>query len=146
MINIQSIRSEIVGDSAATIPYTFVLAIVNHVRWPVDAFTIDAAENGSIETFYWVQGNVVGKMSAAGSQDVPDISGTIYPVSEISKVDIGGKVCRTNGGSEEFRRSLSIYFRGSDQPTVTVNVSHHNNQILRIHANGFIESVLQRLD
>ncbi|WP_207551746.1 hypothetical protein, partial [Mycobacteroides abscessus] len=55
MINIQSIRSEIVGDSRATIPYTFVLAIVNHVRWPVEAFTIDAAENGSRNCQYlWI--------------------------------------------------------------------------------------------
>lgn len=109
--DVNAIRAELVGDSAVAIPYSFVLAMLSVLKWPVDAFSLSFADL-KVDGLYWVQEGTIGWLSVVGDADTPNISAVVRPASEIASLTVLGAIRDDNfGNPNRVERAVTVSFR-----------------------------------
>lgn len=94
--DVNDIRRALVGDSGIAITLEFVLAIRSFTRWPVDAFAVDVDQQRNVQTFYWLQGGSIGRLTATREDDNPNYAGVVRPVSAVTALTLFAKVIDEN--------------------------------------------------
>lgn len=140
MTDLKQIHGALTRDSNANVSWAFALAVQSFTRWPVDAYAVEADERGRLHTVCWIQGNTLGKLTAAGDDESPVITGAVQAISNIGAVQVAATVTDDDFGPGRARRAVTVALDGGEE--IKVDVAKLRGQHLRERANEFIDALL----
>jgi hypothetical protein len=136
----EEIRSDLIGDSGTGVSRALVLAVKSLTEWPVDAFFVDVGDDR--EMVGWIQGNLVGVVSAEGAGDKGEVRGNLYHLSRVQAVRVSVNVVE-DGMRLRANRGVTVVFGLDDE--LSVDIGAFRNKHYQNRADEFISTLVLRL-
>ena len=136
----EEIRSDLIGDSGTGVSRALVLAVKSLTEWPVDAFFVDVGDDR--EMVGWIQGNLVGVVSAKGAGDEGEVRGNLYHLSRVQAVRVSVNVVE-DGMRLRANRGVTVVFGPDDE--LSVDIGAFRNKHYQNRADEFISTLVLRL-
>lgn len=104
--------------------------------WPVDAFVADL-KDVEHQTVVWIDGGVIGRITATGDFDDPEVDAVVFPLTTVTRVQVKPRYAENNARSL-VTRTMTIDFASGESITVDAGKNREG-------ADAFIAAVLSRL-
>lgn len=135
------IKKDLVGDGGTGVSYPLVFGLMSVTKWPVDAFSVDLKDIHD-QSVTWLHGESLGRLSAVGDFENPDVTVGIFPLRAIVKTTVAPRF-QEIGNQGSVARTMTVELATGE--SITVDASKYVAGHYRDRADELITAVLNAI-